>query len=548
MPESMNNTGLPAPHIGRRPKRNLAWVWLIPIIALLIGLSIIWRGIAQQGPKITISFQSAAGIETGKTQIRYRDVVIGLVKDVRLNGMRDGVLVVAELTKDGAMFAREGARFWVVRPRVGLGGVSGLTTLLSGSYIETDFNSSAAKGAVEKQFVGLEQPPPIASDRPGRHFVLRAPTLGSLGPGAPIFYRRIQVGLVTGYDLNSDGRSVDMTIFVDAPYDKYIDGSTRFWNESGVDLTVGAGGMHLQTESLISLISGGLSFASFGKPTPLLDPKAPFKLFQSRTAAEMVPEGVAVPIRMHFRQPVRGLSVGAPVAFHGLDIGTVDSVKLDFDTVTERFFTNVDATLYLERLGSVYVELSLGDRSQEELAQSLLELTQKGLRAQLRSANILTGQLYITLGDVPNAPQIEQASLTVPFVMPTVVSDDFGSLQAQVTSIVGKIDKIPFEKIADDLDEMMKEIRRLSANVDKNVTPKLASALSQIEVTVKNLNALIAPGSPITTSTESALEDLKRSLKSLRTLTDSLQANPDSIIRGRSTQPYSRDSLGATGR
>ena len=445
------------------------------------------------------------------------------------------------------MFAREGSRFWVVRPRVGLGGVSGLTTLLSGSYIETDFDGSTDRRTNEKVFVGLEEPPPIASDRPGRHFVLRTNSLGSLGPGAPIYYRRIQVGLVTGFKLNDAGHYVDISAFVDAPYDKFVDGSTRFWNESGVDLTIGANGMQLQTESLISLIAGGVSFSSFGKPQPLPDEKIPFKLFDSRRVAALVPEGVAVPIRMQFTQTVRGLSVGAAVAFHGVDIGVVDAVALDFDLSTRKFFTNVDATLYPERLGAVYVEMSLSSRTQEELAESLKELTTKGLRAQLRSANILTGQLYITLADVPNATKVPDSALTLPLMIPTVVSDDLDKLQAQLTSIVGKIDKIPFEKLALELDEMMQEFKRLSMNLDKTVTPKLSSSLAEIEKSAKNLNALIAPGSAMTASTESMLEDLRRSLKSLRSLTDGLQANPDSLIRGRSTQSYSRDTLGAPG-
>ncbi len=538
----------PLPRVARRPKRSLAWVWFIPLAALVVGLSIVWRGYSQQGPKITITFQSAAGIETGKTQIRYRDVVIGLVKSVRLNGTQNGVIVEADLTKDGAAFAREGSRFWVVKPRIGLGGVSGLTTLFSGSYIETDFDTTTTSRAKEKDFIGLEQPPPITSDRPGSHFTLRSNSLGSLGPGAPIYFRRIQVGLVTGFTLNDSGHHVDLNIFVDAPYDKFVDGSTRFWNESGIDLTIGAQGMHLQTESLLSLIAGGISFASFGKPQTLTDPKKSFKLFDSRLAAEAVPEGVAVPIRMRFDQTVRGLNVGAAVAFHGVDIGVVDSVALDFDIVTRRFFTKVDATLYPERLGSVYVELKLASQTPEDLAASLSELTTKGLRAQLRTANILTGQLYITLADFPNLTPVETPQVSLPFMMPTVPSDDLGAMQAQIASIIGKIDRIPFEKIAGDLDEMMIQIKRLSDSLDKSVAPKLASTLTQIEKTVKNLNVLIAPGSPLTTSTEAMLNDLKSSLKSLKSLTDSLQANPSSVIRGRATEPYSRDTLGATGK
>ena len=537
----------PMPRVGRRPKRSLAWVWFIPLAALLVGLSIVWRNISQQGPKITISFQSATGIENGKTQIKYRDVVIGLVSSVRLDSTQNGVIVEASLTKDGQVFAHAGSRFWVVRPRIGLGGVSGLTTLLSGSYIETDFDGSERSRVVQKNFVGLEQPPPIASNRPGSHFVLRAQGLGSLGPGAPIFYRRIQVGLVTGYSLNDAGQYVDLNVFVDAPYDKFVDSSTRFWNESGVDLTIGPNGMHLQTESLVSLIAGGISFATFGKPVALTDASQPFKLYASHNAAAIVPRGVSVPILMRFDHSVRGLSVGAPVTFFGVDLGMVDSVELDFDIVTRNFFTKVNATLYPERLGSVYLELKLASQTPEDLVQSLSEMVSKGLRAQLRSSSILTGQLYVNLAEIPHLPAINVAQTTLPFNMPTMASDDLGSMQAQISNIIAKIDKIPFEKIAADLDEMVVEIKRLSANLDKSVTPKLASALSQFELTVKNFNSLIAPGSPLTTNTEAVLDDLKGSLKSLRSLTESLQANPDSIIRGRSTQPYSRETLGAPG-
>jgi paraquat-inducible protein B len=249
---------------------------------------------------------------------------------------------------------------------------------------------------------------------------------------------------------------------------------------------------------------------------------------------------------MRFEQAVRGLSVGAAVAFHGVDIGIVDSVTLDFDANTRLFFTKVEATLYPERLGPVYFERRVANQSPEDLAASLSDFTSKGLRAQLRTSSILTGQLYITLSDFPNLPHSNPPQVSLPFVMPTVPAENLDSLQAQISSIVSKIDNIPFEKIAEDLDGMVVEIRRLSANIDKSVTPKLASTLTQIEKTVKNLNVLIAPGSPLTTSTESMIQDLKGTLKSLKTLTDGLQANPSEIIRGRAAEPYSRDTLGAT--
>ena len=221
------------------------------------------------------------------------------------------------------------------------------------------------------------------------------------------------------------------------------------------------------------------------------------------------------------------------------------SVALDFDIALGRFFTSVTATLYPERLGTVYREMNMSRRSLEQLAESLAIMTKRGLRAQLRTANILTGQLYIVLEDFPKAPKIDTPKAELPFKMPTLASDDLDQLQQQVASIVGKLDKIPFESIGNEVNDMIKQIKVLSTTLDKSVVPKLATTLTQIEVAVKNLNGLIAPGSAMTVSTEAMLEDLRTSLRSLRGLTDSLQLQPDSLITGRPPKPYSRETLGA---
>jgi paraquat-inducible protein B len=547
MPESSSQTGsLPLPRVSRKPKRNLAWVWLIPIVAALVGLSIIWNSISKQGPKISIVFESASGLEVGKTQIRYRDVVIGMVKAIRLSPKRDSVIVDAELSKDAAGLAHSGTRFWIVKPRVGLGGVSGLSTLFSGVYIETDTNDALNSRSDQTEFIGLEEPPPLTSDRPGSKFKLRAPDLGSLGAGSPIFYRRIQVGMVTSYKLDKVGKFVDLDVFVDAPYDKYVSQSTRFWNESGIDVTLSADGVQVNTQSLVSLIAGGISFASFGKNEEPVKSSDVFKLYDTKRMAELVPEGIAVPIHMRFDQPSRGLKVGANVEFQGVEIGIVNAVDLDFDPIKRKFFTHVAATLYPERLGTIYTDMKMVDRTPEEVTKSLAMLASRGMRAQLRSANILTGQLYIALADFPQVPKGGRYKSTLPFEMPTIEADDLDKLQQNLSNIMAKLEKIPFDSIGQELNETLKEFKVLTADLNKQVTPKLASTLVQVESSFRNLDSMIAPGSPLPANIDAALEDIKRSLKSLRVLTDSLQLQPDSLIRGRTGQPYSRDTLGAT--
>ena len=535
----------PMPRVSQRPKRNMGWVWLIPVIAALVGLSIVYHSWSKQGPRIFITFHSATGLEVGKTQIRFRDVVIGIVKDIRLTELRDKVIVEAELNKDSEGMANEATQFWVVKPRIGISGVSGLSTLMSGAYIETDTKHGALGKATKKQFVGLEDPPPITSDRPGSRFTLRTEDLGSLSVGVPVYMRRLQVGMVSSYKLDPAGQFIEVEVFVDAPYDRYVDGSTRFWNESGIDVSLSTEGMQINTQSLVSLIAGGLSFGSFGAPRDIAEVNRVFKLYDTRRAAEIEPQGLAVPIYMRFEQATRGLKVGAMVDFNGVDIGIVKSVALDFDIALGRFFTSVTATLYPERLGTVYREMNMSRRSLEQLAESLAIMTKRGLRAQLRTANILTGQLYIVLEDFPKAPKIETPKVELPFKMPTLASDDLDKLQQQVASIVNKLDKIPFESIGNEVNDMIKQIKVLSTTLDKSVVPKLATTLTQIEVAVKNLNGLIAPGSAMTVSTEAMLEDFRTSLRSLRGLTDSLQLQPDSLITGRPPKPYSRETLGA---
>lgn len=535
---------LPMPRVSRKPKRSLAWVWLIPLVAAVIGLSIVWSTLSKQGPKITIVFQSASGLEVGKTQIRFRDVVIGVVKGIRLSEKRDSVIVEAELTKDARSLANEGTRFWVVQPRIGLGGVSGLSTLFSGVYIETDTKNAAGDNEKKTHFVGLDNPPPITSDRPGSSFALRSKDLGSLGAGSPVYFRRFQVGMVTNYNLDSTGKYVDIDVFIDAPYDKYVNSGTRFWNESGMDVSLSADGVQINTQSLVSLFAGGLSFSSFGEDREPVAPNTKFKLYDSRKMAELVPHGVAVPITMHFYQPARGLKAGAPVDFQGIDVGIIDSVSLEFDIAKQRFFTQVEATLYPERLGKVYTSNNK-DQKPEQIADTLGKMVTRGLRAQLRSSNLLTGQLYVVLADFPNAPKVPRAKLELPFVMATIASDDFDKLQQQVSNILAKLDKIPFDQIGVEMNETLKQLKTLTANFDTKVTPKLSSTLLQLETSLKHLDALVAPGSPLPANMDFALEDLKRSLRSLRALTDSLQTQPESLLLGTKNQPYSRDSLGA---
>lgn len=543
-PPDPKTDALPAPRIARKQKRNLWLVWLIPIVAAAIGLSIAWHDWSNQGPTVTISFQSASGLEQGKTKIKFRDVLVGTVTDIRLSESGDFVLVDAQLDKNAEGLANEGTQFWVVKPTIGLSGVSGLATLLSGVYINVDSKELQMGKAEKFKFKGLEQPPPISSDRPGSKFRLRSPTLGSLGPGAPIYFLRIPVGVVTDYKLDPSGKFVDLDVFIDAPYDKYVNGNTRFWDESGIYVNVGADGLTVSTESLVSILAGGLAFSNFGPKLPLAEDYR-FKLYENKVAATSVPIGVALPISMKFYQQTRGLEAGAPVSFQGINIGSINSTELDFDIYKGQFFTRVKATLYPARLGPVFQTMAKINQTPSQAAESLSIFVKRGLRAELKTASLLTGSLYISLSLQKDAPPVEEVSTALPFVIPSVPSTGIDEIQKQIATIVTNIEKIPFEKLANDLSASLNEITAFTKSLETTVTPELTATLNELQKTLVDVNVLLESSTALPSQIDNSLQEMDRAVRATRSLVDELRAKPNSIIFGESAQPYSRETLGS---
>lgn len=534
----------PKPKVGQRARRNLAWVWLIPLVAALIGASIVWREWSTRGPVIEISFQSASGIEEGKTQIKYRDVVVGLVTDIRLSNNRENVIVTAQLDKDAEALADGQSQFWVVKPTIGVTGVSGLATLFSGSYIEAD---TKAKGDVKPNkfsFVGLETPPPITSDQPGNNFKLRAPTLGSIQSGTPVYYLRIPVGVVTDYVLDKDGKHVDIDIFINEPFDKYVNANTRFWNESGVQVGVGPNGLQVQVGSLASLLSSGIAFGSFGPERPLATDFT-FRLFDSRQAAKSLPVGPSVPIVMRFDQTTRGLDVGAPIDFHGLHIGVVDSVELNLDHRDKSFYTEVRATLFPAMLGAAYNDLQIKDRDTQTLARLIQQAIDLGMRAQLREASLLTGGLYIQLVNRVGTPAGEKFNGTLPLVIPTIASQTLDDLQKQISDIINHIDKIPFEKIGKELNTALAQLTEIGQSVNQTLTPELTVTLDKLQGTLDDVNVLLRSSDELPAQVQQSIRDLDEVLRSTRQFVDELRERPNSLLFGEPNTSYSRETLGA---
>jgi paraquat-inducible protein B len=536
---SGNAEAVSTPHVVNRRGRNISWIWLVPLVVAVVGLTLIVKQWVETGPVVTISFLSAEGIEVGQTKVRYRDVVVGEVDDIKVSPDRSKVLVKVRLSKDAASYiARNGTRFWVVRPRLELTGVSGLNTLLSGAYIGVDTSRTREHGAESAwtyEFTGLEKPPEISSDKPGTRFTLTAPDLGSLERGSPVYYRRIQVGRVIDYNLAPDGKQVDIQIFVDAPNDKYVTHDARFWNVSGIQMSLGADGVTVNTGSLASVISGGVEFASADEEDTMpAKANSMFPLKPSQQAAMADPDGVPIHLDMEFQQSVRGLKMGAPVLFHGLEIGKVNDINLEYNPKIKRFYVLVRTEVYPMRFGKVYRELITENERSSNAGHNLLgPLVAHGLRAQLRTGNLLTGQQYIEMAFFRDAPPAKFDETRKPLLIPTVPGS-FDRLQEQVSSIIGKLDAIPYTGISHDLRASLQALSR-TLNGLHTVGPETTTTLKAARQSLERVNTLMGSSSSSSGNLAETLRQLQQAAKALRALADSLQADPSALLRGRPT-------------
>lgn len=539
---------IPAARAESAPRRRLPLVWVVPLIAVLVGGWLAVRTILERGPTAMITFRTAEGLEVGKTKIKFKDVDIGVVKNISLIPDHSGVIVTAEFVKSAADFLVADSKFWVVRPRISGGGISGLGTLLSGAYIGAEVGKSHEP---RENFVGLEVPPILTAGLPGREFVLQADNLGSVGYGTPVYFRRLQVGEVTAYRLDEGGSGVRITIFVHAPYDRYVTTATRFWHASGIDVSLSASGFQVQTESLASILLGGIAFGTppHERPGQRASALSAFKLSDNRVDAYTREDPRVVRYVLLFQESVRGLQVGAPVDFRGITVGEVDRISVDYDPVTERIDIPVEIRYFPDRMLSRMVEKT-APPTPEESRQRLDRWVADGFRGQLRTGSLLTGQKYIALDFFKDAPKAKiDWDKPIP-VVPTMPGG-IEELQSTLTRIATKLDKVPYQEIAGDLhtalrslDKTLKSIDQLAVRLNTDVTPHLKASLeearrtlSSAEETLTSIRNTMEPQGQLAVETRDALREISRAAAALRQLADYLERHPEALIRGKEQHP-----------
>ena len=529
---------VPSEPVIHTPRRRLpSAVWAVPILAGVIGLSLVAQTLWKRGPMVVVTFSTAEGIEPGKTKVKYKNVNIGDVKGVRLARDRSRVEVTIALVKDAQQFAVTDSRFWVVRPRFAGAGISGLGTLLSGSYIGVDAGHSDDS---QSEFTGLDDPPVVASDIPGRRFKLQAEDIGSLDVGSPVYFRRIEVGHVESFTLEPDGHHISLGIFLKSPYDHLVTTDSRFWHASGVDLRLDSGGVRLETQSLVTILMGGIAFeaSSGGGSAPPAVDGSEFALaadhaMAMRTADSSSPESIV----LRFKQSVRGLAVGAPVDFRGLEIGQVRSIGLSFNPSANDYSAPVTVDIYPDRLAAKNSHPEADDR--DHRIARLADLVQHGLRAQLRTGSLLTGQLYVALDFFPDASPVRLDTHADSLDFPTVPGD-FEELHQQVQSILRKLDKIPFDSLGNDahramvsLDNSLKAVETLMHRTDSDVLPEIRDSLREMHKTMETTQASMAADAPLQQDIRQALRGMTDATRSLKALTDGLDRHPESLVRGK---------------
>ena len=540
----VNLDDLPAPNVYHHKRGRPSAIWIVPIIAIAAGVALGVRTYLRAGPTIHITFDSAEGLEAGRSEVRFKNVPVGKVTDVDLTENHQQIVATIELTRGAAGIAVTDSKFWVERPRIGVGGVSGLGTLFSGAYIGVDVGLAKEK---TDTFIGLEKPPGVTHDQHGKRFKLVSAEAGSLAVRSPLYLRGQQVGGISELALAADGKHVDLEVFVEDPWANDVTEGSVFWNASGLDVELDPTGLHVDTQSLATVVAGGIAFGYRDPDHPgrMAPEKASFTLFDSRPHALQLPDTNPLALAMQFRQPLRGVAAGTPVDFDGVVIGGVDSVKLGYDSTVHEFYSDVKATVYPTRLADGYTNLvAEGARTGKTGPQMLQGLVDRGLRAQLRSGSLITGSLFIALSHVPNAQPARIAATDSVWTVPTERGGT-DQIQDQVASIMSKIDKIPFDAIGGDVRDTAKAASTLLGHFDRDVVPDAKAVLAQAQVAMAALrdgltalrDNVTAPDSPIQQSTRGALEQLERAAFSLRGLSDYIQHHPESLLRGRAAGP-----------
>ncbi|MEH6616510.1 MAG: intermembrane transport protein PqiB [Porticoccus sp.] len=531
--------------------RKFTAVWIVPLVALVIGLSMGIHHFMTQGPTITIDFKTAESLQGGKTKVRLLNVDIGVVESVALKENISGVTATVKLGPEARPLLHEDTRFWVVRPRVGAGGVSGLSTLLGGTYIEMSPGTGSDK---QREFVGLEEPPQTPLDAPGVRLTLLSKRAGSLSVGESVVFRGYNVGRIESMEFDEKGRQVRYDIFVDAPFHKLINSNTRFWNVSGISLTASAEGFQVEMGTMDTLLLGGVAFdAPPGlRPGSAVDNGREYHLYESYDDILKNPYTYGLYYVVSFSQSVRGLEPGAPVEYRGIPIGRVERILLK-----ELTANNLSKVITAEGLSKenstagqaipvlIYLEparMALPDNQESIVAlkQAIEGGVPKGLRATLMTGNLLTGKQLVNVDFFPEEEPAELGAFEQYVTIPTIETG-VGRLENQLRSFLDRLDALPLEETVagvnkvlgtadNSLSSLTETLDSVNNIVDSDDSRRLSSELVATLGELRSALTGIAPDSEMYQGLGATITSLNGSLENLDALIRKVSDKPNSLI------------------
>ena len=547
------------PTAGVQHRRRIPLIWIVPILTGLIAAWLAWDTFSHRGPTITIAFESAAGLTAGQSQLKYRNVVMGTVKTIAIAPDLSKVIVTVETVREAEQLLTDKAIFWVVKPQLFAGNVTGLDTLLSGSYI--GMRPSTEKGKSQRSFIGQRDPPVLAASAKGTTYKLKSKRLGSISLGSPIFFRDLDVGTVLGWDIGDLASDVTINAFVRAPYDQFVLEDSSFWNASGISMKLGASGIDVQFESLKALLLGGIAFDTAPRAnSPVAPSLHSFPLYTSQEVAKSAGFGRQLQLRSNFVGSVAGLAIGADVTLYGLKVGEVTDVSLVYEPKQQRIVAPVSYRIEAERI--------TGISTAQGLRPGVLanELVKRGLRATLQAPSLITGQKIVALEIVPDAPPAELTEDDGVYIVPSSEIGGFDSITRSANELLSKINRIDFDRIGKNLsgavvgldnivngEQLKKTLAALEGTMveaqdfvrtlDKDAAPalkRLPAIAAQLQESVTKANHLIGSiekgygdQSKFHRDIDRLMPQITETARSIRALSDLLARHPEALIKGR---------------
>jgi paraquat-inducible protein B len=515
-------------------------VWVVPLLALLLGAWLLFRNFASQGPVANVTFDTAEEIYAGRTEVRCRSVKVGMVTDVGLADDLNSVIVRVELEEDAAHLLRRGTRFWVVKPRVTGAGISGLTTLIQGAYVELDPGSPDASR--ESEFTGLETPPATSLSVPGRRVVLVTDEAGLLVEGSPIYFRGFEVGRIEARSLSADGISVSYNGFIRKEHAGLVNAHTRFWNTSGIDISAGAEGFKVRTPSLQSMLSGGVAFGTapgVHAGDPVADGTV-FRLYRDEDEAMGSSFNPTLKLLLLFNQSVRGLAKQSPVEFRGIPIGRVSEISLTLAPSPGDpripVLVEIDPSL-------ISADATAGTDPSQDIS-FLRKAVASGLRASLKTSSLITGALYVDFDYLDDAVPAELGSVGGYHSVPTVYSG-FAQLEARLSALFDKLESVQFAQAVDEIAAAAAAARTMLDDPALRELPAdLRRSIDALESSVTSLG----PDGAVQGDLLRTLDELRATLRSLKSVATTIEEQPNSLIFGRDPVGSPEPKVPAVGR